>query len=88
MYVRFPEGSLPGCWLWHPDVVEELLWLCEAWEVAYRGPEASVQRAGDWHDRLRPGVARWARRAAEDCSLRTHLEPGPREVRHGRHLPL
>jgi hypothetical protein len=75
VYVRFPDGALPECWLWHPDVVEELLWLCEAWSAAYRGPGASVQRAGDWHDRLRPGVARRVRRAAEDCSLRVHLDP-------------
>lgn len=75
VYVQFPDGVLPECWLWHPDIVEELLWLCEAWAAAYRGPGASVQRVGDWHDRLRPGVARRVRRAAEDCSLRAHLEP-------------
>lgn len=77
VYVRFPDGDLPDCWLWHPDVVEELLWLREAWWAAYRGRGASVQRAGDWHDRQRPGVVRRVRQAAGACSLREHLDPGP-----------
>jgi hypothetical protein len=75
VYIRFPDGSLPECWLWHPDVVEELLWLWKAWQAAYRDPGASVQRAGDWHDRQRPGVARRIRAAAGNCSMREHLEP-------------
>jgi hypothetical protein len=75
VYVRFADGGLPECWPWHPDVVEELLWLREAWQAAYRGPGASVQRAGDWHDRQRPGVARRVHAAAGDCSLREHLDP-------------
>lgn len=75
IYVRFPDGSLPECWLWHPDVIEELVWLWKAWQAAYRGPAASVQRAGDWHDRQRPGVVRRIRAAAGSCSLREHLDP-------------
>jgi hypothetical protein len=33
VYLRYPTSArgLPGCWLWHPDVVEELLWLRRAW---------------------------------------------------------
>src|SRR3954449_12026069 len=29
VYLRYPDGAdhLPECWAWHPDVVEELLWL-------------------------------------------------------------
>ena len=80
VYVRFSDGALPECWLWHPDVVEELLWLRDAWQAAYRGPGASVQRAGDWHDRQRPGVTRRIRAAAGDCSLREHLAPAPAPV--------
>ena len=58
MFLRYPDGVavLPECWLWHPDVVEELLWLMHAWRAAYEGRGASVQLAGDWHDRQRPGV--------------------------------
>jgi hypothetical protein len=74
VYVRFHDGQLPECWLWHPDVVEELVWLWKAWDAAYRGPAASVSRAGDWHDRQRPGVVRRVRAAAGSCSLREHLD--------------
>ena len=40
VYLRFPDGTLPECWLWHPDVVEELLWLRRGVVAAYRGPGA------------------------------------------------
>lgn len=75
VYLRFADAALPECWLWHPDVVEELVWLWSAWKSAYLGSAASAQRAGDWHDRLRPGVVRRIRLAAGSCSLREHLDP-------------
>ena len=33
VFLRYPdaEAALPECWLWHPGVVEELLWLMYAW---------------------------------------------------------
>lgn len=74
VYVQFDDARLPDCWLWHPAVVEELVWLWQAWRGAYRGSAATVQRAGDWHDRQRPGVVRRIRDAAGSCSLREHLE--------------
>ena len=77
VYVQFGDGRLPACWLWHPDVVEELVWLWHAWLAAYRSPGASPQRAGDWHDRQRPGVARRISAAVGTCSLHAHLEPEP-----------
>ena len=60
VYLRYPDGAdhLPECWAWHPDVVEELLWLMHAWAAAYQGPQAWVALVGDWHDRQRPGVVR------------------------------
>ncbi|MFP5023514.1 hypothetical protein [Pseudonocardia phyllosphaerae] len=74
VFLRYPDGAsvLPGCWLWHPDVVEELLWLMHAWCAAYQGPDASVGLAGDWHDRQRPGVVARVRRSAGSCSLEAH----------------
>jgi hypothetical protein len=75
VYVQFDDARLPDCWLWHPAVVEELVWLWKAWRGAYRGSAATVQRAGDWHDRQRPGVVRRIRDAAGSCSLREHLQP-------------
>ena len=80
VYLRYADGALSECWLWHPDVIEELVWLRSAWQDAYHGPMASAQRAGDWHDRLRPGVVRRVRAAAGDCSLREHFEETPQPV--------
>ena len=75
IYLRYSDAArgLPQCWLWHPDVVEELLWLRQAWHSAYQSGEASVRAAGDWHDRLRPGVARRIADYTRACSLETHL---------------
>ena len=73
VFVRYGDAELPECWLWHPDVIEELVWLRSAWVAAYLGPMASVQRAADWHDRQRPGVVRRIRATAGTCSLREHF---------------
>jgi hypothetical protein len=75
IFLRYPDGAaaLPECWMRHPDVVEELLWLMHAWCAAYQGKGASVQLAGDWHDRQRPGVVRRILRAAGSCSTEKHL---------------
>jgi hypothetical protein len=74
VYLQFGDGAqaLPDCWLWHPDVVEELLWLRRAWDGAYHGTSASVLHAGDWHDRARPNVTRRVRAAAGTCSIERH----------------
>jgi hypothetical protein len=74
VYLRYADAasSLPDCWLWHPDVVEELLWLMHAWATAYQGAAASVALAGDWHDRYRPGVVRRIKATAGTCSLENH----------------
>jgi hypothetical protein len=74
VYLRYPDGAdqLPECWCWHPDVVEELLWLMHAWAAAYQGPQAPVGLVGDWHDRQRPGVVRRIRTTAGSCSFENH----------------
>jgi hypothetical protein len=76
VYLRYPDAAqtLPECWLWHPEVVEELLWLQSAWLAAYR-PGAASTAVGDWHDRQRPGVVRRIRDYAGLCSLEQH-QPG------------
>ncbi|GAA4929275.1 hypothetical protein EV188_101428 [Actinomycetospora succinea] len=79
VFLRYPDGVavLPECWLWHPDVIEELLWLMYAWRAAYEGRGASVQLAGDWHDRQRPGVVRRLKTAVGSCSRERHqTRPG------------
>lgn len=74
VYLRYSDAvvGLPECWCWHPDVVEELLWLMHAWISAYHGPRASVGLAGDWHDRHRPGVVRRVQARAGTCSRERH----------------
>jgi hypothetical protein len=74
VYLRYSDARLPDCWLWHPDVVEELLWLHTSWLSAYH-PEAPVTAVGDWHDRQRPGVAARIKAYAGMCSLEAH-QPG------------
>jgi hypothetical protein len=79
VFLRYPDAAaaLPECWCWHPDLIEELLWLMHAWLAAYQGPNASVGAAGDWHDRQRPGVVRRIRQSAGSCSLENHTtRPG------------
>jgi hypothetical protein len=75
VYLRYADAarSFPDCWLWHPDVVEELLWLMATWQAAYRGEGATVAAAGDWHDRYRPGVVRRIKATAGTCSPENHL---------------
>ena len=75
VYLRYADAvrTLPECWLWHPDVVEELTWLRHAWLAAYDEKEGSVRVVGDWHDRHRPGVVRRIGDYARACSLENHL---------------
>jgi hypothetical protein len=83
VYLRYPDAAagLPDCWLWHTNVVEELLWLMQAWLAAYRDDKAAVSLAGDWHDRYRPGVVRRITTTAGRCSLENH------QPRDGQPLP-
>jgi hypothetical protein len=76
VFLRYPDAvtALPECWLWHPTVIEELVWLKEAWTVAYHGDTASVRGAADWHDRYRPGVVRRIKTTTSSCSLSNHTE--------------
>ncbi|MBC3191691.1 hypothetical protein H7X46_11525 [Pseudonocardia sp. C8] len=86
VYLRYTDAaqSLPDCWCFHADVVEELLWLMHAWANAYQGGRASVQLVGDWHERLRPGVVRRIRTYAGTCSSEAHLvREGWRQVATG-----
>jgi hypothetical protein len=88
IYLRYRDAaqSLPECWLWHPDVVEELLWLHTAWLAAHR-PDAASTAVGDWHDRHRPGVVRRIRDYAGLCSLEQH-QPGADRHAAVRTAPL
>jgi hypothetical protein len=82
VYLRYRDAvtSFPDCWLWHPEIVEELLWLHRAWLAAY-APTASASLLGDWHERHRPGVVRRIKDYGGVCCLEAHL-PG-----QDRHTP-
>jgi hypothetical protein len=77
VYLRYSDAGagLPECWLRHPEVVEELLWLHQAWLAAY-APGAPASAVGDWHDRQRPGVLARIRACAGTCSLDAHTPGG------------
>ncbi|MGH3859630.1 hypothetical protein [Actinokineospora sp.] len=79
VYLRYADAaaSLSDCWLWHPEVVEELVWLMHTWIAAYEDENASATAAGDWHDRYRPGVVRRIKTAIGTCSLENHTSPQP-----------
>jgi hypothetical protein len=89
VYLRYADATrdFPECWLWHPDIVEELVWLMYAWLAAYRDDDASIRAAGDWHDRLRPGVVRRIHSYAKACSLENHL-PGRAHATGAPHIPV
>lgn len=78
IYLCYPDAAagLPDCWAWHPDVVEELLWLWQAWLAAYHDSHIPVTAAADWHDRYRPNVVRRITAIAGRCSLDSH-QPRP-----------
>jgi hypothetical protein len=75
VYLRYPRAALPTCWLWHPWVVEELLWLRQAHHDAYDGEARSVAKRADWHERFRPGVVQRITADASGCELLCH-QPG------------
>jgi hypothetical protein len=88
VYLRFPDAALPSCWLWHPTVVEELLWLRRSWLEAFTGRTAAVFRGADWHDRQRPGViARIGALNGGMCSLDQHVR-GAEQDRPSRTVPI
>jgi hypothetical protein len=92
VYLRYADAArdFPECWVWHPDIVEELVWLMYAWLAAYRDDRddgASVRAVGDWHDRLRPGVVRRIHSYAKACSLENHL-PGRPRATGAPHVPV
>ncbi len=78
VYLRYPGAALPSCWAWHPTVVEELFWLRQAHREAYANGSRSVAKAGDWHDRQRPGVAARLQPLVRDCDLARHTADGDR----------
>ncbi len=80
VYLWWPEAWLSSCWLWHPEVVEELWWLRVAHADAYDPETGTSLRVADWHDRLRPGVAKRVRAVVGKCELNRHIPYNGRSV--------
>jgi hypothetical protein len=78
VYLAYRDTTLPSCWLWHPDVIEELWWLRRTHAEAFHPQQGTWQRVGDWHDRQRPGVIKRVRSAVRGCELALHAAGGER----------
>ncbi len=76
VYLRYDGAGLCSCWLWHPDVVEELWWLRQAHADAYDPEVGSWLRVADWHERHRPGVVKRLGPVVRRCELSLHAEGG------------
>lgn len=80
IYLWWPDGWLSSCWLWHPEVIEELWWLRVAHADAYHPEGGSSLRVADWHERHRPGVARRVRAVLGKCELSRHAPTNGRGI--------
>lgn len=87
VYLLYPGASLPPCWAFHPDVVEELLALRQTHHDAYQGERASGVAAVDWHAKHRPGVAGRIAAAHSTCGLSQH-QPGGKAAKPTPGVPL
>ncbi len=72
VYLRYDGAGLCSCWLWHPDVIEELWWLRQAHADAYDADVGSWLRVADWHERHRPGVVKRIGAVVRRCELSLH----------------
>ena len=90
VYLRYSRASVSSCWLWHPEVIEELWWLRGAHADAYHREDGSWLRVGDWHDRQRPGVERRVNALLGKCALSLHTDVNGRaaEVTEPAPAPL
>lgn len=80
VYSWYPDTWLSSCWLWHPEVIEELWWLRVAHADAYDPRGGSSLRVADWHERHRPGVARRVGTVLRSCELNRHIPFNNRPV--------
>ncbi len=87
VYLRYQDAALPSCWLWHPDVVEELWWLRQAHADALHPESGSWRAVADWHDRQRPNVVRRLRPLVNKCELSLHT-PGQEQGGPSALVPL
>ena len=80
VYLWYPDTWLASCWMWHPEVVEELWCLRLAHADAFDPDTGTVLRMADWHDRQRPGVTRRVRAVLGKCELSRHVDRNGRGI--------
>jgi hypothetical protein len=80
VYLWYSDGWLSSCWMWHPEVVEELWVLRLAHADAFDPETGTVMRMTDWHDRQRPGVTRRVRAVLGTCELSRHVDRNGRGI--------
>lgn len=86
VFVRYPGTELPTCWLWHPWIVEELLWLRSYHAQAYgSGQNSGPAAQGVWHDQSLPRLLDRLRKYP--CDLSKHI-PGAQAARDPVAAPL
>lgn len=68
IYGKYPDGNLKGCWQHHPNVVEELQALRNAWLSAYQGSRSSARAVMDWHNFDRPNTAKRITQSLSTCN--------------------
>lgn len=69
LIVRYPSSArvLRPCWYLHPELIENLSWLHNAWTLAYRDGNSPVSLAADWHLYWLPHVMKIAAEATRKC---------------------
>lgn len=77
VYLQYEGSQLPGCWLWHDEVIEELRWLRRSHADAYAARMWGVP-AGMWHDQQRPRVVERIQQLTATCDLEKHVSAGRR----------
>ena len=80
VYLWWPDAQLSSCWLWHPEIVEELWALRVAHADAYDPQVGTSMRVCDWLDRHRPSTARRVRAVLVKCELTRHIPFNNRPV--------
>ena len=87
VYLRYTRAALSSCWLWHPEVIEELWWLRCAHAEAYHAENGSWLRVGDWHERQRPGVRNRVNALLGKCGLSRHVDRSGHRATRPRAAP-
>lgn len=76
VYLRGPhDAKLTYCWMWHPEVVDELVALRWSYFDAHHGETANGFKASDWRDRYRKSAIERINTALAQCNLGQHEGP-------------